>query len=138
MLKFIFIGVGGAIGASLRYFVDSMITQNYLMHFPLGTLAVNLIGCFFIGIAFKIFHHEIIHIRFNPFIITGFLGALTTFSSYAYTTLILIEKKFYLMAGLNLLVNNVFGILFAYLGLEGTDFIIKKYFSHKYKKREDL
>lgn len=138
MLKFIFIGIGGAIGASLRYFVDYTITQNHLMSFPLGTLMVNLIGCFFIGIAFKIFYHEVIHIRFNPFIITGFLGALTTFSTYAYTTLILLEKKSYLLAGFNLLVNNIFGILFAYLGLELTDFIIKKYFNHNYKEREDL
>lgn len=131
MLKSIFIGVGGGIEAVLRYFIDSTITQNYIMHFPLGTLTVNLVGCFFIGVAFKIFYHEIIHIKFNPFIITGFLGALTTFSSYAYTTLILIEKKFYLMAGLNILVNNIFGILFAYLGLEITNFIIRKHFNIK-------
>lgn len=131
MLKSIFIGVGGEVGAVLRYFIDSAITQNYIMHFPLGTLTVNLVGCFFIGVAFKIFYHEIIHIKFNPFIITGFLGALTTFSSYAYTTLILIEKKFYLMAGLNILVNNIFGILFAYLGLEITNFMIRKYFNIK-------
>ena len=138
MLKFIFIGVGGGIGASLRYLVDSIIVQNYLIHFPLGTLIVNLIGCFLIGVAFKIFYYRIVHTKFIPFFITGFLGALTTFSSYAYTTLILIEKKFYLMAGLNLLANNVFGILFAYLGMKGTDFIVKKYLNDRYLRREKL
>lgn len=136
MLRLIFIGTGGAMGALSRYIIDFIITRYYPMHFPLGTLTVNLIGCFIIGVAFKIFYHEIIHTRFNPFIITGFLGALTTFSSYAYTTLILLEKGKYFLAGSNLLANNVLGILFAFLGAKITDFIVKKHFNHKFKGDE--
>ncbi|OQY42259.1 MAG: hypothetical protein B6227_02630 [Fusobacteriia bacterium 4572_74] len=136
MLHLIFIGVGGAAGALSRYLIDFTITNHYTMNFPLGTLIVNLIGCFIIGIAFKIFHHEIIHTRFNPFIITGFLGALTTFSSYAYTTLILFENGKYVLAVSNLLANNVLGILFAFLGAKITNYIVKKHFNHKFKGDE--
>ncbi|MCK5780883.1 MAG: fluoride efflux transporter CrcB [Psychrilyobacter sp.] len=134
MLHLIFIGIGGALGAVSRYLIDFFITNNYPGELPLGTLAVNLVGCLIIGIVFVIFYHDIIHTRFNPFIITGFLGALTTFSSYAYATLLLIEKGNFLLAGINLLANNLFGVLFAFLGAKFTTYIIKKHFLHLYKE----
>jgi len=138
MLHYIFIAFGGAIGATSRYLIDLYISQHFPINFPLGTLLANLVGCFIIGIAFKIFHHDILHSKYNPFIITGFLGALTTFSSYAYTTLVLIEKSSYLLAGINLLANNIFGILFAFLGAKFTNYIVKKHFFHKFKGDESL
>jgi CrcB protein len=136
MLHYIFIGLGGAIGASSRYLIDFYMSLYFSIDLPIGTLIANLVGCFIIGIAFRIFHHDIIHTKFNPFIITGFLGALTTFSSYAYATLILIEKGHYLLAGTNLLLNNIFGILFAYLGARVTNYMVKKHLFHKFKGDE--
>jgi CrcB protein len=136
MLHYIFIGLGGAIGASSRYLIDFYMSLYFSIDLPIGTLIANLVGCFIIGIAFRIFHHDIIHTKFNPFIITGFLGALTTFSSYAYATLILIEKGRYLLAGTNLLLNNIFGILFAYLGARVTNYMVKKHLFHKFKGDE--
>jgi CrcB protein len=136
MLHYIFIALGGALGATSRYLIDLYISSHISISFPIGTLLANLIGCFIIGISFRIFHHDIIHNKFNPFIITGFLGALTTFSSYAYATLVLFEDGRYLAAGGNLLLNNIFGILFAYLGARLTNYLVKEYFPHRFKGDE--
>jgi CrcB protein len=132
MLHLIFIGIGGALGASSRYLIDLYISTNFTIDFPIGTLVANLIGCFIIGVSYKIFHHDIIHTKFNPFIITGFLGALTTFSSYAYKTLYFIENNRELLGITNFFANNFLGILFVYLGAKITDIVIWKYFNHRY------
>ena len=138
MLHFIFIALGGALGALSRYIIDYSVTNYFHSDFPFGTLTVNLIGCFIIGMMYRLIFHEVIHIKFSPYIITGFLGALTTFSSYAYSTLMLFEKGDYILGWLNLLANNVLGILFVFLGVELTNKTMKKYFSRKIKKDEVL
>lgn len=135
-MNFIFIGIGGALGALFRYLVGISMGSLFPTNFPIGTLVANLIGCFIIGIAFQIFYHEIIHIKLNPFIITGFLGAFTTFSSYAYTTLVLFENGNSGFAILNFLLNNIFGILFAFLGSKITNFIVTKHFKNRYKEEK--
>jgi CrcB protein len=132
-MKHIFIiGVGGALGALTRYLIDTLVTLVLPMEFPLGTLTVNILGCFIIGILFKIFHHNILHIRLDPFLVTGFLGAFTTFSSYAYKTLYFIENNRELLGITNFFANNFLGILFVYLGAKITDIVIWKYFNHRY------
>jgi len=129
MLKLIYVGIGGALGAVLRYELDSLIMTDNLHTFPWGTLAVNLIGCFIIGIFYKVFYYELLHAHFKNLIVTGFLGALTTFSSYSYATLMLFEHGRVYMGLSNLLLNNVLGIFFAYIGARGTDIIIGKNFN---------
>ncbi len=124
MIKFIIIGLGGSIGAVLRYELDNLIINATNTNFPWGTLGVNLIGCFVIGLSYKVFYYELLHNHFQKLIVTGFLGALTTFSSYSYATLMLFEKGNINLGLLNLLLNNVFGILFAYFGAQIAEKII--------------
>lgn len=128
MLKLIYVGIGGALGAVLRYEVDGLIMGDTLHTFPWGTLAVNLIGCFIIGIFYKVFYYELLHAHFKNFIVTGFLGALTTFSSYSYATLMLFEHGRIYMGLFNLLMNNVLGIFLAFAGARITHKIIGKNF----------
>lgn len=134
MLKLIFVGLGGALGAVLRYELDGLIMSDTVSTFPWGTLAVNLLGCFIIGIAYKIFFYELLHAHFQNLIVTGFLGALTTFSSYSYATLMLFEQGRIYIGLINLLFNNVFGILFAFLGAQITERIIVRHSGQKFKE----
>lgn len=127
MLKLLFVGIGGAFGAVLRYELDALIIKDGFTGFPWGTLVVNLIGCFIIGIAYKIFEYELLHHHLQSFSVTGFLGALTTFSSYSYATLMLFEHGKVYLAFTNLLLNNILGILFAFIGAKVTSKIIMKY-----------
>ena len=127
MLKLMFVGIGGAMGAVLRYELDALIIKDGFTDFPWGTLTVNLIGCFIIGVAYKIFEEELLHHHFQSFSVTGFLGALTTFSSYSYATLMLFEQGRVYLAFTNLLLNNVLGILFAFIGAKITSRLVVIY-----------
>lgn len=127
MLKLMFVGIGGAMGAVLRYELDALIIKDGFTDFPWGTLIVNLIGCFIIGIAYKIFELELLHHHVQSFSVTGFLGALTTFSSYSYATLMLFEQGRVYSAFANLLLNNVLGILLAFIGAKITSKLVVLY-----------
>ena len=81
-MTYILIALGGAAGAVLRYLVGMAAA------FPLGTLLVNVIGSFAIGVAFVLLAQS--H-KAHPFIITGLLGGFTTFSAFSLDTLKLIE-----------------------------------------------
>jgi CrcB protein len=83
--------------------------------FPWGTLAVNLVGCFLIGLSFgwaERFAWWTPTIRL--FFVTGFLGALTTFSSFAAETM---NADSVYIAGTNILVNNVGGLVLVLVGM---------------------
>ncbi len=88
------IACGGAIGAMGRYSVVQ-ITSKYWNHgLPLGTLLANVIGCFIIGLAFVIFaiKYPALAPQWRSLVVVGFLGAFTTFSSYALEALTLIQQ----------------------------------------------
>lgn len=70
------VAIGGALGASSRYLVGAMVA------FPIGTLAVNIIGSFLIGVAFVVLAEKGLE-RWMPLVMTGFLGGFTTFSAFS-------------------------------------------------------
>ena len=73
------IAVGGSIGAWLRFVISLLIKKWSTFHFPLATFVVNISGCFLMGLVYGAGN-------FGPAISTGFLGALTTFSTFMYET----------------------------------------------------
>jgi fluoride exporter len=89
---FIAVGIGAAIGAWLRLGLSLWLNPQ-IEKFPLGTLAANLIGGFLVGLAVAYFAK---HPEFSPawrlFIVTGFLGGLTTFSTYSAEVVGLLER----------------------------------------------
>lgn len=91
-IGFIAIGIGAALGAWLRWSLGSWLNPLF-QHVPLGTLAANLIGGYLIGVAVAVFHlnHELSP-ELRLFIITGFLGGLTTFSSFSAEVVALIQR----------------------------------------------
>ncbi len=118
MQKLLIIGAGGFIGAVFRYLVSGYVQRlSRSIDFPYGTLSVNLIGCFLIGVMSRmdeirsIFSPEI---RFLVF--TGMLGAFTTFSTFGNETVNLINDKNYFYAILNVFASVASGLLFVLAG----------------------
>ncbi|SFV69839.1 CrcB protein [hydrothermal vent metagenome] len=109
---------GGAVGATLRLLINTGIAnKGYNVHFPLGTLIVNLLGALLIGMLFAYFHYNTdIPSALKTFLITGFLGALTTYSTFAIESFFLLEAGNYTQAFANMALNLFGTILFAGLG----------------------
>ncbi len=116
MHTIVWIMLGGAMGASMRYMVIRQIAMRIEHVFPWPTLIVNLTGSLIIGLLWGIFEaHEISH-NVRNLIFIGILGSFTTFSSYSNEILLLLREHLYGPAFLNILLHNIGGISLAYLG----------------------
>ena len=93
MNKLIIVAIGGAIGAVARYWLGGQIDTRWPMSFPLGTSFINLTGSFIIGFFMGLVSQRAtLHPHWRLLIVAGFVGAYTTFSTFEYETLQLIEK----------------------------------------------
>jgi len=111
------VGIGGFIGAILRFSISIWVGKATTTAFPWGTLSVNILGSFFIGFLFLYFQQSDLSPTQKAFFITGLLGALTTFSTFSLDTVLLMEKEFYVRAFSNILLNVVFSIGATLLGM---------------------
>ena len=112
MIKFLNLIIGGTAGTLSRYFLTH-ITYHFLgTGFPYGTLIVNLIGCFIIGVI-ATFSSETFSLTYNHriLLVTGFCGAFTTFSTFIFESAHLMEEGEILKASLNIILSIVLGFL---------------------------
>jgi len=111
--------LGGSIGALSRYGASLLAVKLFGSRFPWGTLAVNLVGCFFIGLAFALAERGsgIMSPSMRLFFVTGYLGGLTTFSTYALETTNAIGAQDSMSAVLNFAANNLLGVALVLLGM---------------------
>ena len=118
MIKIMLIGIGGSIGAILRYSISGLI-QNLSgsINFPFGTLGVNIIGCFLIGLlSYLIEARAMFTDETRAFLLIGVLGAFTTFSTFGHETYNhFLESKFHLV-GINVGAHILFGLAAVYAG----------------------
>jgi CrcB protein len=114
MNQLIAIAIGGACGAVVRFLVSSGLYQWLGRGFPYGTLVVNVVGSFLIGLLTEaLFMQRVtISLEYRAAILVGFIGAFTTFSTFALETIYLLEQGSLTKAVLNIAVS-VLGCLFA-------------------------
>jgi CrcB protein len=94
-MAFVAVGVGAALGAWLRWGL-SIALNSVVVSLPLGTLASNLIGGYLIGVAVEVVtSHSLLSPEWRLFIITGFLGGLTTFSTFSAEAVGLLQRQQY-------------------------------------------
>jgi fluoride exporter len=106
MLKILYVGVGGFIGASLRYMVSIYSPKLFGTQLPYGTLLVNVLGGILIGFIMEMcLSINLISQNLKLFLTTGILGGLTTFSTFSYETITLFNDSKYLLGSLNLSLN---------------------------------
>jgi CrcB protein len=112
-VTWLLVALGAAVGAPLRYLTDRAIQARHDSVFPWGTLAVNVIGSFLLGV--------IIGLPAGPAVTallgTGFCGALTTYSTFSYETLRLAQDGARFYAAVNVIASLVAGFGAAALGL---------------------
>jgi len=85
------IGIGSCIGGVCRYLLSQFIQNKVLSTFPYGTLGVNIVGCFLIGIVFGLSERGNFTMEWRLFLATGLLGGFTTFSSFSNETVSLLR-----------------------------------------------
>jgi len=117
-LQSIIVGIGGIFGANARFLIEYFVKDfTGPVVFPYGTLTVNMLGCIIIGMMFAFIEgYNSISPRSRLLLITGFLGALTTFSSFGLDTFNLILKNHLIIAVINVLVQVVFGLIAVWIG----------------------
>ncbi|WP_025536575.1 fluoride efflux transporter CrcB [Vibrio parahaemolyticus] len=114
-----FIALGGAIGACSRYLVSEFCVLLFGRGFPYGTLTVNVVGSFIMGLLIAAFESEILATEpWRQVIGLGFLGALTTFSTFSMDNVLLMQQGAFFKMGLNILLNVVLSISAAWLGFQ--------------------
>jgi len=111
------IGCGGFIGAVLRYWISGWVYSLGHGGFPTGTLVVNVVGSFLLGLVVGLAEHFVIHPNLQPFLTIGLLGAFTTFSTFSFETMALLEGGSYSKALLNVGASVMLGLVAVLVGL---------------------
>ena len=116
MSNFIWVAFGGAVGASLR-FVSSSFIKTIYPNFPLSTLFINILGSFIIGLLMNYLEYKNISENFiRYFLIIGLLGSYTTFSTFSFDAVDLINNRKFLLSFFYIFLSVSSCILFAFLG----------------------
>jgi len=117
-LEVILVTIGGGIGSASRYLVSTWAAARFGADFPYGTLIVNVVGCFIIG-AFMTVATErlIVSPYWRLFVTVGIVGGFTTFSSFSYETIHLLQEADALRAFYNVSLNVLVGFSATWLGI---------------------
>jgi CrcB protein len=125
MYRLILIALAGALGCLARYWLGGWVARHFGESFPTGTLVVNLLGCFLIGLLYHVMEERLlVDPVIRTAILIGFLGAFTTFSSYSLQTLTLLRDGELLLAGTYVAVSNLAGLALVWCGYQSAKLLL--------------
>jgi fluoride exporter len=117
MKTLLIIGTGSFIGGVCRYLLYLVVQSRYLSAFPFGTLVVNLLGCFLIGIVYGLSEQGNLASEWRVFLATGLLGGFTTFSAFSNETVWLLREGQLGYAAAYIVSSVVIGLVATFLGI---------------------
>jgi fluoride exporter len=110
------VGTGGFVGAVMRFLISSWVQKGTGVFFPVGTLSVNVIGSFMIGFA-ALYFESVVSPHQKALVITGALGALTTFSTFSLETVSMLQGGLWGRAAANVTLNALLCVLATMAGM---------------------
>jgi len=116
VMKILLLAAGGAIGTVSRYAVSGLTHKFIDGTFPVGTLAVNVLGSLMIGLLWGTWETANLSSHLRTFLFIGIMGGFTTFSTYSLETLNLFREGEIRMAVINVLANNILGLFMVFAG----------------------
>lgn len=111
------IGTGSFIGGILRYLLSQFIRSKFFSTFPFGTLGVNIIGCFLIGIVFALADKGNLMQEWRLFLATGVISGFTTFSAFSIETVSLMREGQFGFAFAYMVLSVLLGVAATFLGI---------------------
>ena len=112
------VGMGGFLGSVARYLTQLLVERLLHSTFPWGTFAANMAGCFIIGLVYAISERGgLLSPEWRIFLTVGFCGGFTTFSSFAFNNLVMLNEKSYLQFSGNIFLSVFLGLTAVYLGV---------------------
>ncbi|WP_223787877.1 fluoride efflux transporter CrcB [Marinicella meishanensis] len=113
------VALGGALGASIRFGVNQLVTHWFQAPLFWATLAVNVVGCFAMGLAYQHIQAQVaVNETFRLFVTVGFLGALTTWSTFSMETVVMMQNGQVLKAAVYTLATTLFCFAAFWLGVK--------------------
>lgn len=114
----VIVGCGGFIGAAIRYLISINATKVFGVDFPYGTLIANVLGAIIIGFVMRLsLDTTMVSPNTKLFLTTGIMGGLTTFSTFSYETVSMLNAGEYLVGALNLGLNVVLSFIGVVIGM---------------------
>ena len=117
MKSILYVFIGGGAGSVLRYLTQMLINKNVFTAFPLGTFAVNIIGCMLIGVFYTLSDRFNLPQDIRLLLTVGLCGGFTTFSTFSTESLNLLKGDLYGMFFLYTLLSVAIGIIFTFAGI---------------------
>ena len=111
------IALGGAVGSALRYLIGGAIQRSSASGYPVGTMVVNVAGCFLIGVFVRYLLNMQTSAELRALLVVGFCGGFTTFSTFSFETVGLIEGGEYTRAATYIVGSVVLCLLATFAGM---------------------
>ena len=111
------VGIGSFLGGVFRYLLSSILHIKSALYFPLGTLTVNIIGCFIIGLVYTYSQKWELSQEWRLFLTTGLLGGFTTFSAFSIETIDMLKNQHFFSAFIYIVLSVSVGLTATALGV---------------------